>query len=202
VIRTSHASADDRDFKAMTRGKGSLGRNLALVYIPVALFLFALVYVVWRSLTAASIVGGLAFIASAWSNTRFFSDIRRRKDSRADSQSVEITEVHASRVLDIEPLGSHGPALVFFAADGNALLLVGQWLRGYRSFPSTSFRLYRWADTKKPIRIEPTGPRVKPEHSTVQLRPNYRLSDVETFKATPETLQDDLDRAFNKSAAV
>ncbi len=109
-------------------------------------------------------------------------------------------EIQASRVLGIEPLGSHDPALVFFAGDGKALLLVGQWLLSYRSFPSTSFRLYQWADTKKPIRIEPTGRRISPEHSTVQLRPSYRFADVEVFEATPETLQNDLDRAFDKKA--
>ena len=184
----------------MTRGKGSLGRNLLLAAFPVALFVFALVYVVWRSLIAASIVGVLAFAASALSNVRFFRDVRRRQESRADSEAVEVTEVEASRVLDIEPLGSHGPAWVFFVGDGKALLLVGQWLLRYRSFPSTSFRLYQWADTKKPIRIEPTGRRVKPEHSTVVLRASYRLTDVEVFEATPETLQNDLDRAFDKTA--
>jgi hypothetical protein len=184
----------------MTRGKGSFGRNLLLASVPIALFLSALVYVVWRSLIAASMVGVLAFVASAWSNLRFFSDVRRRQESRADSVAVEVTEVQASRVFDIEPLGSHGPAFVFFADGGKALLLVGQWLLRYRSFPSTSFRLYQWADTREPIRLEPTGRRIKPEHSTVQLRANYRLSDVEVFEATPETLQHDLDRAFDKTA--
>ena len=198
MIRTFPSSADDRDFRAMTRGKGSFGRNLLLTSVPVALFLSALVYVVWRSLIAASIVGVLAFLVSAWSNLRFFSDVRRRQESRADHQAVEVTEVQASRVFDIEPLGSHGPAFVFFADGGMALLLVGQWLLRYRSFPSKSFRLYQWADTRKPIRLEPTGRRIKPEHSTVQLRANYRLSDVEVFEATPETLQHDLDRAFER----
>jgi hypothetical protein len=103
--------------------------------------------------------------------------------------------------VDVEPLGSHGPAWVFFAADGKAMLLVGQWLLRHRSFPSTSFRLYQWADTKNPIRIEPTGRRVKPERSTAQLRPNYRLTDIEVFDAAPETLQHDLDRAFDKRSA-
>ena len=145
--------------------------------------------------------GVLAFVASAWSNLRFFSDVRRRQESRADSESVEVTEVQASRVFDIEPLGSHGPAFVFFADGGKAPLLAGQWLLRYRAFPSTSFRLYQWADTRKPIRLEPTGRRIKPEHSTVQLRANYRLSDVEVFEATPETLRHDLDRAFGKTAS-
>ena len=201
MIRTYHSSADDRDFRAMTRGKGSLGRNLLFVSLPVALVLFALVYFLWRSVIAASIVGGLAFVASVWSNVRFFIDVRRRQQSQSDGRAVEVTEVQASRVLDIEPLGSHGPAWVFFADGGQALLLVGQWLLDVRSFPSRSFRLYRWADTKKPIRIKSTGKRVKPEPSTVHLRASYRLADVEVFEATPETLQDDLDRTFGQRAA-
>jgi hypothetical protein len=201
VIRTFQTSVDDRDLRAMMRGKGSPSRNLLLVSLPAALLLFAVVYVVCRSWLAASVVGVLLLTASAWSNGRFFSNVRRRQQSRADAGAVQVTEVEASRVLDIEPLGSHGPALAFFAADGRALLLAGQWLLGCRSFPSSSFRLYQWADTKKPIRIEPTGRRVKPEHSIAQLRPSYRLTDVEAFEATPETLQHDLDRAFDKRTA-
>jgi hypothetical protein len=201
VIRTFQTSVDDRDSSAMTRGKGSLGRNLLLISLPAALLLFAVVYAVWRSSLAASIVAAFAFAASAWSNARFFNCVRRRQQSRGGAGVVQVTEVEASRVLDIEPLGSHGPALVFFTAEGKALLLTGQWLLGYRSFPSYSFRLYQWEDTKKPIRIEPTDRQVKAEHSTVQLRPSYRLADVEVFEATPETLQNDLDRAFDKRAA-
>jgi hypothetical protein len=65
VIRTFHRSADDRDFRAITRGKGSFGRNLLLASVPIALFLSALVYVVWRSLIAASMVGVLGFVICA-----------------------------------------------------------------------------------------------------------------------------------------
>ncbi len=201
MIRTFQTSDDDRDLRAMTPGKGSPRRNLLLVSLPAALLLFALVYVLFRSFLAASVVGVLLLVASAWSNGRFFSEVRRRRHSPANAEAVQVTEVEASRVLDIQPLGSHGPALVFFAAEGKALLLIGQWLLCCRSFPSTSFRLYQWADTKKPIRIQPTGRPVKPEHSTVQLRPSYHLTDVEVFEAAPETLQHDLDRAFDKKAA-
>jgi hypothetical protein len=201
MIRTFQTSVDARGVRAMTRGKGSPGRNLLFVSVPAALLLSALAYVVSRSWLAASVVGVLLLAASAWSNGRFFSEVRRRQQSGAAAEAVQVTEVEASRVLDIEPLGSRGPALVFFAAEGKALLLVGQWLLGCRSFPSRSFRLYQWADTKKPIRIEPTGRRIKPEHSTAQLRLGYRLTDVEVFEATPETLQHDLDRAFDKKAA-
>ncbi|HEX6155397.1 MAG TPA: hypothetical protein VFZ54_05190, partial [Burkholderiales bacterium] len=105
----------------MTRGSGSLGRNLLFVSFPVSLFLLGVVYLLSRSLIAAAIVGALTFLASARSNVRFFTDVRRRQDSRADDRAVEVTEVQASRILDIEPLGSHGPAWVFFGDDGRAV---------------------------------------------------------------------------------
>jgi hypothetical protein len=201
VIRTFQTSVSDRDLRATAQGKGSPGRNLLLVSVPAAVLLFAVVYVACRSWSAASAVGVILLVASAWSNGRFFREVRRRQQSRADAGAVLVTEVAASRALDIEPLGDHGPALVFFASEGKALLLVGQWLLDCRSFPSSTFRLYQWADTKKPIRIEPTGRRVKAEHSTVQLRPSYHLADVEVFEATPETLQHDLDRTFQVARA-
>ncbi len=202
MIRILQTPVDERDVRAITRGKGSPGRNLLVVSLPAALFLFAVVYVFCRSWLAASVVGVIVLVASAWSNGRFFSEVRRRQRVRGDTEAVQVTEVEASRVLDIEPLGSHGPALVFFAAEGKALLLVGQWLLRCRSFPSTSFRLYQWADTKKAIRIEPTGRPVNPEHSTVQLRASYHLMDAEVFEATPQTLQQDLDRAFGDKKAA
>lgn len=185
----------------MTRGRGSLWRNLLFVSLPVALVLFGLVYLFSRSVLAASIVATAAFVGSVWSNVSFFTAVRRRENLRSDDRAVEVTEVEASRVLEVEHLGSHGPAWVFFSDDGKALLLVGQWLLSFRSFPSESFRLYRWSDTKKPIRIKSTGKRIRPEHSTVCLRASHRLGDVELFDATPETLQDDLDNAFAKRAA-
>jgi hypothetical protein len=198
MIRTVQTSIDDRDLRAMTRGKGSLGRNLVLVTIPATLLFFGLVYIVWRSWLVAWIAAACVFAASAWSNLRFSREVRRRRESRAYPGTVQVTEVEASLVLDIEPLGSHGPAWVFFADDGKAMLLVGQWLLGYRTFPSMSFRLYQWSDTKEVIRIAPTGKRAKLEASTAQLRASYRPIHAEVFEATPETLQNDLDRAFSK----
>jgi hypothetical protein len=198
VIRTVQTSIDDRDLRAVTRGRDSLGRNLVLVTIPATLLLFGLVYIIWRSWLVAWIALACVFAASAWSNLRFSREVRRRREPRAHPETVRVTEVEASRVLDIEPLGSHGPAWVFFVGNGKALLLVGQWLLRFRKFPSLSFRLYQWTDTKEVIRIAPTGKRAKLEASTAQLRASYRPIHAEVFEATPETLQNDLDRAFSK----
>jgi hypothetical protein len=195
VIRTYRRPAEPRDLRALTRGKGSLVRNVLFVTLPLTALASGVTYAITRSWAAAAAVAAALFAASAVSNVRFFRDVARRQGQAADARAVEVMEVEAGRVLDIEPLGSHGPALVFFVGDGQAVLLIGQWLLEQRAFPAAAFRLHRWADTGKPIRIESTGPRVTPEHSNATL-PSDRISDVELLQASPETLQADLDRAF------
>src|ERR1700722_16029678 len=197
-MRTFYRPVEERDIRMMKRGKGTLCRNLLRATLPFALFLSALAYLIWRSWVVAVGVGLAAFGISGWSNISFFRNVRGRQNSGA-SDAVVVTEVQAVRVLEIEPLGSRGPAFVCFTTDGKALLLVGQWLLDYKGFPSISFRLRQWADTKKPICIEITGARIEPEQSAVQLKPGYRLTDVEAFEAAPETLQQDLDRSFYKN---
>ena len=175
--------------------------NLLIVSLPLAALIFAGAYVLWRSILAASLISGGFLVASLVSNVRFFKEIKRRQRLLGDAQAVEVIEIEASRVLDIEPLGDNGPALCFFTAGGEALLVVGQWLLEQRSFPSRAFRLRRWSDTKKPIRIESTGAEIIPEHSTVRLHAHYEMGYVELFAASPETLQQDLERAFGHRAA-
>ena len=99
-------------------------------------------------------------------------------------------------MFDIEPLGSHGPAFVFFAEDGKAPLLVGQWLLEQPSFPSAAFQLRRWVDTGQPIRIEARGPEIEPEPSPIQVPDASRVRDVWLIDAAPDTLEHDLRRAF------
>jgi hypothetical protein len=185
----------------MNRSGDSLGRNLITVTLPVAIVLFGGVYWKWRSMLAATLVAGGVFTASALSNVRFFREAKRREGQKADLNAVEVVEVSASPVIDIEPMGDHGPALCFFVESGKALLLVGQWLLECDSFPSESFRLYRWSDTKKPIWIEVTGRPIDVEHSTVRLKPFHRFRKISLFDATPETLQADLDKALGTKSA-
>jgi hypothetical protein len=201
MIRIYNRAIDDADLKEMKKGHGSLFRNLLKVTLPIFLVLFVVFYLVFKSLLAAATISGLFLIASMLSNIRFFREVRRRETSKGDEQAVQVMEVEAFRVFDIEHLGSHGPAYCFFVDNGKALLLVGQWMLPYRRFPSLSFSLHRWSDSGEPIRVEVRGGRVKPEHSTVALRQGYRNSDIELFDANPETLQEDLQNSFGKSAA-
>jgi hypothetical protein len=201
MIRIYNRAVDNTDLKEMTRGRGALFRNVLQVTLPIFLGLFLVVYFPFKSLMAAGMISGLFLIGSVVSNARFFREVRRRETSKKDKQAVQVMEVEAFRVFDIEHLGSHGPAYCFFVENGQALLLVGQWMLEYRRFPSLSFRLHRWSDSGKPIRVEVTGKRVKAEHSTVGLRQGYRNGDIEIFDAHPETLQEDLQKAFGQSAA-
>jgi len=198
MITTYHRAANDLDIKALTPEGGSLGRNLATVSFPVAAIAFGAVYAKWRSLRTASVIAAGLFLASLLSNIRFFRNVKRRETLKKEANAVEVFEVSASSVLDLEPLGDNAPAYCFFVGDGKALLLVGQWLLEYDSFPAESFRFHRWADTKEPIRIEVIGRPLDATPSTVGLRPNHRFGKMEAFDATPATLQDDLDRSLCK----
>jgi hypothetical protein len=198
MLKRFTRAADDLDLHSMSRSRGSLARNLITITIPVAALSFAAVYLTWHSVLAAGIVAATLFAASSFSNLRFFSKIKNRESLKQDPNAVEVFEVSTTRVLEIEHLGSNGPGFCFFVEPAKALLLVGQWILECESFPAESFRLNRWADTKKPIRIESLGKPINAEHSTVRLRESYRRTQIELLDATPETLQADLDRALGQ----
>ena len=185
---------------AMTQGKGSPVRNVLTVTLPIGALLFLGIYWLARSVWPALAVAGAFVLGSVWSNARFFRTVGARARPGTDHSTVEVMEVEATRVLDIEHLGSHGPAYCFFTADGRALLLVGQWLMRIPRFPSLSFRLFRWVEDGKPIRIEVTGSEAAPEHSTIGLQSHYSNGDIEIFRAQPQTLRQDLENAFGKGA--
>jgi hypothetical protein len=200
VIRTFRRPANSADLAALRPAGTSLGRNVLQGSLPVAGFAFLVALLVSRSALIAGAIGGGLFALSLASNARFFGGVKRRAAQRADADAVEIIDVEAVRVLDLEPLGSHGPALVVFSDDGQAVMVIGQWLLEQPSFPSLAFRLARWADTGKPIRVESTGPAVTPEHSTIRV-PNG-AGDVEIFQATPDTLAEDLERRFGRAGGA
>lgn len=200
MIRSYRRAADAEDLKAMTQGKGSPVRNVLTVTLPIGALLFLGMYWLARSVWPALVVASAFVLGSVWSNARFFRTVGARARPGTDRSTVEVLEVEATRVLDIEHLGSHGPAYCFFTADGRALLLVGQWLMRTPRFPALSFRLFRWVEDGTPIRIEVTGSKTAPEHATVALQSHYSNGDIEIFPAQPQTLQQDLENAFGKGA--
>ena len=201
MIRTYQRAANDHDLGAMGRGRGSFLGNILLTSLPLSAILFGIVYLIWHSVWIAAGMSTCLFVASLVSNILFFRRKKQRARQETDAKAVETLEVSASRVLDIGFVGDQGPAYCFFVGEGRALLLVGQWLLEFPSFPSASFQLHCWFDTKKPIRIELMGPQVEPEHADARLKPEHRFKAFELFNATPETLQQDLDRAFGKVQA-
>src|SRR5215831_6406713 len=172
-------AANDLDLKAMTQGHGALGRNLATISIPAGIGVGGIAYALSRSCSIAVAAGVGLFAISLYSNLTFFRKVRRCEFLKTDSKAVEVLEVSADRVLDVEPVGDNAPALCFFVGERKAMLLVGQWLLKYDSFPSKKFCLYLWSENKVPIRIDAIGPTVEAEHSDVQFRPAYRMRQFE-----------------------
>jgi hypothetical protein len=103
MMNIYHRAANDLDLKALIQGRGSPGRNLLVVVLPVSLVLFGAVYFLWRPLLAAVSAAGVGvFLASTFSNIRFFRNVEGRKRLKTNARAVEVFEISASRVLDID----------------------------------------------------------------------------------------------------
>jgi hypothetical protein len=202
LLTISHRAANDLDLKQLTHARGTFGRNVVTVSLPVGVVVFGIVYFSWRSALVASVIAAILFLASLLSNIRFFRKVKQRELLKADDKAVAVFAVSSDRVLDIEPLGDDSPAFCFFVGEGKALLLVGQWLLNYDSFPTKSLQIHCWADTKEPIRIETNGQSIEPEQSKIKLRPTHRFGKIELIDATPETLQTDLDRTLMHKVGI
>lgn len=199
MIKTYHRAPTELEIEIGGTTRKSLMQNLITVTLPVSGLIFAVTFLIRRSVFLAAAAAGCLFLASLSSSLVAFRKTQRHRGMLGDTEAVEVLEVSADSVIDIEPVGDDGPAYCFFTGSEAAILLVGQWLRDYSSFPAMSFCLYRWAATKKCIRIEALGPRVEPEPSTAQLRQSHRYAKVELLKASPRTLQADLDRSLSKN---
>lgn len=201
MLTIEFRAANDLDIRAMTEGRGALGRNLATISLPAGIVAGGIAYAFSRSWWFAAAAGIGLFAISTYSNIVFFRKVRRWEFRRTDSKAVKVLEVVADRVLDVEPIGDDAPALCFFMGERKALLLVGQWLLKYDSFPSKSFRLHVWSENETPIRIDAIGPVVRAESSSVLLRSGYRKRQFELIDAAPETLQADLDSTLGPTAS-
>jgi len=83
------------------------------VSFSAAAIAFGIAYAKWRSAMTASVIAMGLFLASVLSNIRFFRETRRRENMKKDVNAVEVFEVSASSVLDLEPLGDDAPAFCF-----------------------------------------------------------------------------------------
>jgi hypothetical protein len=199
MLAISHRAANDLDLRAVTQGRGTLQRNVATLSAPAGIVVGGIAYAFSRSWWIAVAAGVGLFGLSLCSNLMFFRRVRHCESLRADSTAVEVLEVSANRVLDVEVVGDNEPAFCFFVEERKALLVVGQWLHEYDFFPSKRFCLHLWSETKIPIRIDAIGPTAIPERSGVQLRTTYRTRKFELIDASPDTLQADLDSTFGSA---
>jgi nucleoid DNA-binding protein len=198
MIQIEHRAPSEADISFMLRDTAKSLKGAVAFGLVVSGAVAALIYAVSKSVTAAVVVGCVIFIPSLISNLGFFKEVNRRKSMMTDPKAIEVIHVNASRIIQVQPIGS-GEAHVFLSDSGEAVLLNGQWQLEYKPFPVADFKVHRWADTKEPIRIESSSKLVFPEESNVEIRRGYVMGDVELFRARPDTLQHDMDAAFGKS---
>ena len=199
MIRSTFQSFSERDLQAETAGRGTPGKNLLVITVPVCAAIFAGLFLLTRSWWIAGIPALLFCGLSGVSNLLFAARMHRLRMLIGRENSVEAIEVEAVSAEDVEHLGSNGPAYCFFSEDGQALLLVGQWMLEAKQFPSLKFRLLRMADTGEPIRIESQAEEFIPPTYSTRLRTTYNISPVTRLQATPQNLQATLDSALTDS---
>ena len=177
MITVSRRSATPRDIRALAKGKGSLSGNILTTTLPFSAVLAGMTWLASGSALIGALVGSLLFVPSTISNVRFFADVQKRRDSLG--KDLEVIDVCANQVVEVGHFGSDGPAWVFMAEDGQALLLVGQWLLEQRKFPSLEFAVYSWVDTRAPLRVRSKGKKIRPVESLVCFESGYRMGQIE-----------------------
>lgn len=137
----------------------------------------------------------------------------------ADADRIEVIQVEARRVYDIDVPKSMAPALCFELTEHQLLLLSGPWLMEHRlyrapegaqkansarfngmddpyGFPSTRFSIHRWKGESQPFWIEVQGWYLLPQMGVAQLREGAKVKPVEIFPASGKDLQAAIDEAF------
>lgn len=221
MIAPRYRKAAKNDVLDPSRGPSELGSRFLTSFLFLGCGGFALVYVFTKSFIAAGVVSGGLFALSAHSILGHHRDIKRRESRLGEAEAIEVVEIRASRVFEVEAPGSTGPALCFELPDGQVLLLYGQWLLEhtlYRAprpvddgnqerfnladdpygFPSDHFLLHRWRGEVKPFWIEICGKYLAPEDSAVQLPKRTKIRQVEVFAGTFSSLQRDINCTFER----
>ena len=225
MLAPRYRKAEKNDVLDPSRGPSALLSRFFTSFLVLGVGVFGLVYVLTRSFIAAGVVSGVLLVLSSHSILGHQRDLKRREGRLAETDAIEVVEIRASRVLDVEAPGSTGPALCFELPDGQVLLLYGQWLfehtlyRAQRpvgdgnqerfnllddplGFPSDHFILHRWRGEVRPFWIEVCGGYLAVENSSVQLPRCATIPQVKVFAGTLSSLQRDIDYAFERTSAV
>ena len=99
-------------------GRGTPWRNILTTTLPVAAGIFAITWLLARSVWIAALPA-LAFSGiSGFSNLLYAARISRLQALIGRPESVELIEVEASSAEVLQHQGSNGPAYCFFSDDG------------------------------------------------------------------------------------
>ena len=128
MLTPHYRKAAKEDVPDPSRGPSALLSRILTSFLVLGCGSFALFYVITKSFIAAGLVSGALLALSTHSIIGYHRDIKRRERRLAEPDAIEVIEVRAPRVVDVEAPGSTGPALCFELADGQVLLLYGQWL--------------------------------------------------------------------------
>lgn len=216
MLAPRYRKAAKEDVLDPSRGPSTLVSSFLTSFLFLGCGVFALVYFVTRSPIAAGVVSGVLLALSVNSILAHHRDVKRRERRLAEPEPIEVIDVQASRVFEIEAPGSTGPALCFELEEGQVLLLYGQWLLEhtlYRAprpvddgnqerfnlandpfgFPSDRFALHRWRGEARPFWIEVRGKYLAPESSPVQLPRRAKIREVEVLAGALGSLQRDIE---------
>jgi len=166
----------------------------------------------------------IAFLLPTLYFSRKLANITPEKPTPLEPETepdrIEVLQVEAKRVFDIDVPAALAPALCFELSDGQYMLLCGPWLMEHRlyrapessqrgnstrfnglddpyGFPATRFSLHRWKGDAQPFWIEVQGWYLLPEMGAAQLRSGIRVRPVEIFAAASKDLQTSIDKALS-----
>jgi hypothetical protein len=229
MLTPTYRNAAEADVLSADPAPSSLRSRLLGSFLILGCGVFGLVFLATRSMrafdgrpwapvvVAATVAGALLMLSV------YHRDLGRLRQRLSEPDPVEVLEVRASRVLDVEAPGSTGPALCFELTNGQILLLYGQWLLDHstyraprpaddgnqdhfneldapHAFPSDHFVVHRWRGEARPFWIEVCGGYLPPVESPVRLGQAARARELEVFPGSIESLQADLDRALARRA--
>jgi hypothetical protein len=230
-----YRKATEKDVASRDAGPSSMGSRLLGSFLILGCGVFGVIFLITRAMRAfddhllasfvvAALPALLLFSLSAYSIVGYHQDLNRLRRRLSEPDPVEVLEIRATRVMDIQAPGSTGPALCFELTDGQVLLLYGQWLLEHslyraprpvddgnqehfnalddpHAFPSDHFLVHRWRGEARPFWIEVHGRYLPPQESSVQIRPTAKVRELELFAGSLDSLQASIDRAFEQRAS-
>jgi hypothetical protein len=191
-----------------------------VTYCATAAVLYVLTWLCTKGILIPMLVAAAGFGAAMYwqQHRRIPRKPATEKQEDTDTRLIEVMQVEATQVFDVDAPKGSGPALLFKLKDGQLLLLSGPWLlkpSSYRApergetnnarfnglgdpygFPSTRFAIHRWKGESVPFWIEVQGWYLLPQMESAQIPPSAKIQAVEVFPASGKDLQASFNSAF------